>query len=546
MTAPIATLRGITYRYPNAEEPALRDVNVDIGPGLTLVAGRSGGGKSTLLRLLNGLVPQFHGGRVAGSALVAGLDPLRTPVAKMARQVGLVFQDVETQSVYGTVEREIAFGLENTAMPRAHMHDRVDAVLAAMSIELLRSRRLSTLSGGERQRVQLAAVLALEPQVIALDEPTSQLDRRGAQAVLEACRSLASQGRAIVLAEHRLDDLLAGVDMLLIVDDGCADGPSEPASLAAKLASPPPLVELGRALGWAPLPLTVEEAIALLPRASGGPLDAHPEVARACASPVLGWEVRDLSIGPEGRPIAEGISIAAAAGEVVAVVGANGSGKTTLLRTLAGLLPPVSGTVERRVERVAYVPQNPGSLLHLPTLRAEVDLTIRRLGIPTSSAEVLESFGLAELADRYPRDLSSGERQRAALAATLAGSPGLALLDEPTRGMDLRARRSLGRIVRSMSAAGSSVVIATHDVDLAAEVADRVVLLEDGRATDLGPPGKALASGSEWSTQIGRLLPGGPVTVEGAIAGLAPFDGGSDAAAGSPAGAATAIAERQR
>jgi energy-coupling factor transport system ATP-binding protein len=230
----------------------------------------------------------------------------------------------------------------------------------------------------------------------------------------------------------------------------------------------------------------------------------------------------------------------------VAVVGANGSGKTTLLRTLAGLLPPVSGTVERRVERVAYVPQNPGSLLHLPTLRAEVDLTIRRLGIPTSSAEVLESFGLAELADRYPRDLSSGERQRAALAATLAGSPGLALLDEPTRGMDLRARRSLGRIVRSMSAAGSSVVIATHDVDLAAEVADRVVLLEDGRATDLGPPGKALASGSEWSTQIGRLLPGGPVTVEGAIAGLAPFDGGSDAAAGSPAGAATAIAERQR
>lgn len=178
MAEPLANFRGITYRYPGADAPSLRAVDLEIEPGLTLVAGGSGGGKSTLLRLLNGLVPQFHGGRIAGSARVDGLDPVRTPIPRLAQHVGLVFQDVEAQSVYGTVEREIAFGLENAAMPRTEMRDRVDEVMAALSIANLRGRRLATLSGGERQRVQLAAVLALRPRIVALDEPTSQSTRK--------------------------------------------------------------------------------------------------------------------------------------------------------------------------------------------------------------------------------------------------------------------------------------------------------------------------------------------------------------------------------
>jgi energy-coupling factor transporter ATP-binding protein EcfA2 len=520
MSAPVVSLRGVSYRYPNAATAALRDVDLDIPAGLTLVAGDSGGGKSTLLRLLDGLVPQFHGGRIHGSATVAGLDPFRTPIPELARRVGLVFQDVETQSVYGTVEREVAFGLENMAMPRSRMLDRVERTLASLSIEHLRSRRLATLSGGERQRVQLAAVLALEPVLIALDEPTSQLDRAGAEALLAACRSLATEGRAVVLAEHRLDDVLSLADLLVTVEDGRVSGPGEPISLAGRLASPPPLIELGRALGWDPLPLTVEEAFEHLPPGlafatrSAMPLTS---TSRSAGTGALAWEAASLSIGQAGRPIAAGIDLAGACGEVVAVVGSNGSGKTTLLRTLAGLLPPVSGEVRRLVDRIAYVPQNPGSLLHLPTLRAEVALTTRRLGVADSPETALEPFGLLALADRYPRDLSSGERQRGALAATLAGRPLLALLDEPTRGMDLRARRSLGRVVRSMADSGASVVIATHDVDLAAEVADRVLLIEGGRVTELGAPTEAFAAGSAWATQIARLLPGGPVTVPDAL-----------------------------
>ncbi len=526
MSGPIARLEHLTYWYPNAASPALRDVTLEIEPGLTLVAGGSGGGKSTLLRVFDGLVPQFHGGRISGSAIVAGLDAFRTPIPRLARHAGLVFQDVETQSVYGTVEREIAFGLENAGMARPEMHDRVDEALHLLGIEKLRVRRLATLSGGERQRVQLAAVLALRPQLVALDEPTSQLDREGADAVLAACLSLATRGRSVLLAEHRLEQVLPAADRLLLMENGSALGPGPVRELAARLASPPPLLELAIRAGWMPLPLTVEEAANSVSRDLNLSHPAARSVPRGTGDEPA-WEARDLTVGPAADPVLEGFSFAAAQGEVVAIVGANGSGKTTLLRTLAGLLPPLSGTVQRHGGRAGYVPQNPASMLHLPTLRAEVELTVRRLGVTTAAEAgtdtadgVLADFGLADLAGRYPRDLSSGERQRGAIAATLAGRPDFALLDEPTRGMDLAARRSLGAYIRRFSARPSSVVIATHDIDLAAEVADRVVLLKDGRAVDLGPPEVAFAAGSEWVTQIGRLFPGGPVTVGGALSAL--------------------------
>ena len=308
MAEPLARFRGISYRYPGADSLSLSAVDLEIEPGLTLVAGGSGGGKSTLLRLLNGLVPQFHGGRISGSAQVDGLDPIRTPIPRLARRVGLVFQDVETQSVYGTVEREIAFGLENASMARAEMHARVDEVLAALSIAHLRGRRLTTLSGGERQRVQLAAVLALRPRIVALDEPTSQLDPEGAEALLAACRDLACDDRAIVVAEHRLETLLPAADRLLAVDAGRVSPTTRAAIMEAA----------GGAAGeWRHRP---------------GPAG---EIA---------WELREVAASPAGLgapAILEGVSLAGGAGEVVALVGPNGSGKTTLLRTLAGLIPPV-------------------------------------------------------------------------------------------------------------------------------------------------------------------------------------------------------------
>ena len=484
MADSVARFEGVTYRYPGGSAHALSALDLTLEPGLTLVVGGSGGGKSTLLRLLNGLVPQFHGGRIAGSAVVDGLDPFRTPIPRLAQYVGLVFQDVETQSVYGTVEREVAFGLENAGLARARMHDRVDEALTALSIGHLYGRRLASLSGGERQRVQLAAVLALRPRIVALDEPTSQLDPDGAEAVLAACRNLARDGRAVVVAEHRLETLLPAADRLLRVEGG-----------RAGTATRDDLGAAGRAHRIA---------------AAAGARDParHPDRGADSA-----WELRDVAVRPAGSgatAILEGVSLAGGAGEVVAVVGPNGSGKTTLLRTLAGLLPPLAGTVRRPEGRTAYLPQNPGSLLHLPTVRAEVELTLRRTGSGSSAEVMLAAFGLASLADRYPRDLSSGERQRVALAATLAGSPALVLLDEPTRGMDDAARRALAAAVRGLVDGRSAVVLATHDAELVAELADRTVVLGGGRATWLDRAAPAGAS-------AGRPAAPSRITVEGPV-----------------------------
>lgn len=445
-----ARFERVTYRYPNQDQPALSRVELEIRPGLTLVAGDSGGGKSTLLRLLNGLVPQFHGGRISGRARVAGLDPFRDPVPRLAQRAGLVFQDVETQSVYGTVEREIAFGLENLGLSRAAMADRIDEAVASLGIEHLRGRSLATLSGGERQRVALAAVLVLRPEIVALDEPTSQLDPDGAAAVLVSCRTLAAAGHAVVVAEHRLETVGPASDRAVRIEAGRA------------------------ATSDGPLPAPVARPAARRPSRHSRP--GEPA-----------WALHDVSAGPAGEPVLAGVNLSGSRGEVMALAGPNGSGKTTLLRTIAGLLAPLSGSVSRPDGRTAYLPQNPGALLHLPSVRAEVELTLRRTGSEGAPEPLLAAMGLTDLADRYPRDLSSGQRQRAALAAVLAGSPDLALLDEPTRGMDAAARRSLAAAVGELTAHGSAVVLATHDSELIAALADRVVELGNGRAVARGP-----------------------------------------------------------
>jgi energy-coupling factor transport system ATP-binding protein len=440
----LAALDRLSYWYPGGEPAALDRVSLGIEAGLTLVAGPSGGGKSTLLRVLNGLVPHFHGGRIAGSASVCGLDVVRTPTRRLALHVGFVFQDPERQSVYASVEREVAFGLESAAVPAGMMPGRVERALARAGAAHLFGRRMATLSGGERQRVAVAAALALEPEILALDEPTSQLDPDGAELVTAACLHLAAAGSAVVVSEHRLERLLPAAGRMLVVAGGRMAAGSARRSALRPPARRPPTLEA--------------------------------------------WNLREVTVGPGPEPVLQGVDLTGGAGEVVALRGPNGGGKTTLLRCLAGLLPPRSGRVERRPGRVAYLPQDPAALLHRPTVRDEVELTLRRAGDRGDASEILGRLGLAQVAERYPRDLSSGERQRAALAAVLAGSPAIALLDEPTRGMDDRARRALTGLVEDLRDRGTAVVVATHDAELVTSVADRVVTVAGGGVADAGPP----------------------------------------------------------
>ena len=444
----VAKLSRLTYTYPGANEPALRDVGIEIAEGLTVVAGPSGGGKSTLLRVLNGLVPHFHGGRIAGSASVVGFDVIATPTRQLARSVGFVFQDPELQTVYNVVDREVAFGLENIGLPSREMAGRIEEALHAAGIAHLLGRTVRTLSGGERQRLALASALAMRPQVIVLDEPTSQLDPEGAAMVLTAVLALINQGRHAVIAEHRLERLAIGARGLVMVAGG--------------------VVEAADPQTWRALPASAHR-----PRRS--PIGAEA------------WSLKQVSAGFDGKLVLDGTNLAGCSGEVVALSGPNGGGKTTLLRLIAGAMPPLAGTVERRPGRIAYLPQNPTALLHRPTVRDEVSLTLERAGESEPPDAILAALGLSAVADRYPRDLSSGERQRAALATVLPGMPRLVLLDEPTRGMDAVAREALVGLVARLRDQGASIVLATHDADLRAAVADRVVRVADGKVLDATP-----------------------------------------------------------
>ncbi len=441
----IAKLDHLTYTYPGATVPSLRDTTLCIDGGLTVVTGPSGGGKSTLLRVFNGLVPHFHGGRISGHAEVAGHDIVATPTRKLARDVGFVFQDPELQTVYATVDREVAFGLENIAVSPRDIPGRVFAALEEAGVGHLAGRLMRTLSGGERQRVALASALAMNPSLVVLDEPTSQLDPEGATLVLAAARRIVREGRGVIISEHRPEPLLDDAQRFLVVEQGRVE-------VTGRVHTPPP------------------------PR-----MDRHP------AAGAEAWRVRRGAAGFDGRPVLEDVDLAGAAGEVVALMGPNGGGKTTLLRLIAGLQAPFAGAVERRPGRIAYLPQNPAALLHRPSVRAEVQFTIDRAGDGNGdrAQTILDQLGLREVADRYPRDLSSGERQRAALAAVLTGRPQLVLLDEPTRGMDVTSRQALVRLVSSLRDRGAAVVIATHDADLRGAVADRVIRVGSGRALEL-------------------------------------------------------------
>ena len=440
----IANLERLGYWYPDTARAALRVDRLCLGGGLTIVRGSSGGGKSTLLRLLNGLVPHFHGGRITGRVEVLGNDVLTTPTHRLAQQVGFVFQDPERQFVHGSVLREVAFGLENRGVPSAEMDGRIEAALAAVGIAGLRRRRIGTLSGGERQRVAIAAALALGPRLLVLDEPTSQLDPEGAAAVVASLAALLASGHDLVVSEHRPRGLEEIATAALRIEGGWVErgDPRDPALDAAAPSR--------RKAG-----------------SGGGPA----------------WSMAGVSAGPAGEPVVERVNLEGRKGQVVVLQGPNGGGKSTLLRVLAGLLPALAGTVEREPGRVAYLPQDPAALLHLPTVRAEVELTLGRAGDREAPEVILGALGLIALADRYPRDLSSGERQRAAIAATLAGSPAIALLDEPTRGMDEASRDALGDLVVRLAENGSSIVIATHDEALGSRLADRVVEIRDGTAS---------------------------------------------------------------
>ncbi|MFJ9826377.1 ABC transporter ATP-binding protein [Streptomyces sp. NPDC101160] len=573
----------VSVTYDGEAAPTLRDVDLVVPEGeLVLLVGPSGVGKSTLLGAVSGLVPHFTGGTLRGRVTVDGRDTRTHPPRELADVVGTVGQDPLAHFVTDTVEDELAYGMESLGLPPAVMRRRVEETLDLLGLAELRDRPIATLSGGQQQRVAIGSVLTPHPKVLVLDEPTSALDPSAAEDVLAVLQRLVHDlGTTVLMAEHRLERVVQYADQVLLLPEAVL-GP--PAEIMAVSPVRPPVVALGRAAGWDPLPLTVRDARrragalrerlagrepapaagldsqparrnpalpALEARGSGGGAPSRGGAAQVTAGKGRGggfplFTRRRTSPAPFPDPTTPLLSVTrlavrrgrvealrrvdlqVRAGETVALMGRNGAGKSTLLGTLVGMIAPTGGTVRvagltphatdprALIRHVGLVPQEPRDLLYADTVAAECAAADQDAGAAPGSCRALVSELLPGVADgTHPRDLSEGQRLALALAVVLTARPPLLLLDEPTRGLDYAAKARLVTRLRALAADGHAIVLATHDVELAADLADRVVVVAGGEVVADGPTAEVVVSSPAFSPQVAKILAPEPwLTVE--------------------------------
>ncbi|WPP29579.1 ABC transporter ATP-binding protein [Streptomyces sp. CL7] len=530
----------VSVTYDGAARPAVRDVDLEVPEGeLVLVVGPSGVGKSTVLGAVSGLVPHFTGGTLHGRVTVAGRDTRTHKPRELADVVGTVGQDPLSHFVTDTVEDELAYGMESLGLPPDVMRRRVEETLDLLGLADLRDRHISTLSGGQQQRVAIGSVLTPHPKVLVLDEPTSALDPAAAEEVLAVLQRLVHDlGTTILMAEHRLERVVQYADQVVLLPPGERPWMGAPADVMAVSPVCPPVVELGRLAGWSPLPLTVRDArrraAPLRDRLEGRQPERHtteprtaPPVKRlfgrgkkphdGAPEPVA--EVRSLAVRRDRVRALTHVDLTVSPGETIALMGRNGAGKSTLLGALVGLVAPSSGSVRTGgavphrtrprdlVRKVGLVPQEPRDLLYADTVAAECAAADRDAEAEPGTCRALLTELLPSVADDiHPRDLSEGQRLTLALAVVLTARPPLLLLDEPTRGLDYAAKARLTAILRRLAAEGHAIVMATHDVELAAELAHRVVLLAEGEVIADGPSAEVVVASPAFAPQVAKIL----------------------------------------
>jgi energy-coupling factor transport system ATP-binding protein len=515
----------VTVTYPDSTHPVLRDVNLHIAEGeLALVVGPTGAGKSTLLGAINGLVPHFTGGTLAGRVVVDGRETRTHKPRDLADVVGVVGQDPLSGFVTDTVDEELAYAMEQLAVPSHVMRKRVEETLDLLGIAELRDRPLYQLSGGQQQRVAIGSVLTAHPRILVLDEPTSALDPTAAEEVLAAVTRLVHDlGVTVVLAEHRLERVVQYADRVIEIRADGTIAAGEPSHLMAFANVAPPVVELGRLAGWEPLPLSVRDA-----RRVAGPLREQvasvpvPPVPRGTPRARDGVALRARNIVVRYGPVMAvcGVDLDLVGGEVTALMGRNGSGKSSLLWALQGSGPRQTGVVDvggvdpKTVSSaqgralVGLVPQTPADLLYLDTVAQELAQADRDAAGTTSvtARQLIDRLAPGVPDDAHPRDLSEGQRLALVLAIQLTVAPRVVLLDEPTRGLDYHAKRSLIANVDRLASEGHSVVISTHDVEFVAAAADRVVVMAGGEFVADGPTTDIMTASPAFAPQVAKVM----------------------------------------
>ena len=486
-------LEHLTFSYPGQTRPALDDLTLTIPEGaVTVLCGESGSGKSTLLRQLKTCLTPH--GTVSGTVCLGGTRLKDIPFAEQARRIGFVLQHPDDQIVTDKVFHELAFGLESLGCDEAAMRLRVAEMASYFGIADWFERDVHTLSGGQKQMLNLASVVVMRPDVLILDEPTSQLDPIAASTFLHTLRKLNEElGLTILLSEQRLEEAVPLADHLIVLEQGRLLASGAPRTAAAAVRSRPiftampTAARIAAALG-APehLPLTVREGRAYLRGYAQHPLP-EAKSAPAQAQPVL--RVRDgwFRYAQNAPDVLRGFSLTLRPGELYALTGSNGSGKTTALGVLSGRLRLYRGSVyldgkkQRALQPlrdgIAAVPQDPRTLFAADTVRADLASLGRDAALVDT---VVRQMALAPLLDRHPFDLSGGEQQRAALAKVLLMQPRVLLLDEPTKGMDGAFKADFGALLRALCAQGAAVCIVSHDVEFCAQYADRCGLLFRG------------------------------------------------------------------
>jgi len=513
----VIALRDIGFSYD--DRLILDGVGLDLDEGeLVVVSGRTGSGKSTLLGVVTGLVPRFSGGTLRGDVRLDGESVLGLPPRERAHVIGHVGQDPASGFVTDTVEEELAFGMEQLGVVAETMRRRVEETLDLLGIADLRSRDLRTLSGGQQQRVALGSVLTMHPRLLVLDEPTSALDPTAAEEVLATLTRLVHDlGVTVLMAEHRLERVVPFADRMALLDGrgGLITGPPEEVLAVSPVA--PPLIELGRLAGWKPLPLSVRDARRLstsLQARLGPPPAPAEQRGREPAVRASRVTVR------HGRKVAvREVDLRLDRGVVTGLMGRNGSGKTSLIWTLQGTGRRTTGTVSvagqdpadleaaARRALVGLVPQSAADLLYLETVAEEcVSADESADAEPGRCRALLDRFAPGVPDDQHPRDLSEGQRLSLVLAVVLTGRPPVLLLDEPTRGLDYTAKAQLADVLTGLAADDHAVLVASHDVEFMAQVADRVVVLAEGEVVSAGPAHRVLPESPGFAPQVTKVL----------------------------------------
>ena len=517
----------VSLTYPGATQPIIDNLSLEIPEGeLVLVVGRTGSGKSTILQCINGLVPHFTGGTMRGTVSIDGRSTRDHPPRALADLVGFVPQDPMSGFVTDVAEEEFAYGMECLGLPAEIMRRRVEETLDLLGLADVRDRPLRTLSAGQRQRVAIGAALAAHPRVLVLDEPTSALDPGAAEEVLAALHRLVHDlNVTVVMAEHRLERVVQYADRIVVVPgEGAPIVSGVPSTIMGVAPIAPPIVELGKLLNWDPLPLTVRDA-----RRAAAPLrdlliGRTPPlrlVHGAKAETLI--DAQDASATYGSRVALRDVSFRVRRGEIVALMGRNGAGKSTLLNTIVGLKGLAKGSVrvldvdprslkpQQLLRHVGLVPAEPTDLLEAASVAEECRASDRDAHAEPGTTRALLALLAPHITDdTHPGDVSEGQRLLLALAIVLAARPPLLLLDEPTRGLDYPTKMRLVSVLRDLAHAGHGIVLATHDVELAAEVATRVIVLAEGEVVADGSTADVVVASPMFAPQVAKVLAPGP------------------------------------